>query len=97
MRKDYDFSKAKKASEVPHLKKLQDTGKGKTRITIMLDNDILSYFRDRSEKEGAGYQTLINQELRKNFADGALNDKLDEKKLRQILREEFAKYSTDSQ
>lgn len=97
MRKEYDFSKAKKASEVPHLKKLQETGRGKTRITIMLDNDILAYFRDRGEREGVGYQTLINQALRMNFADGALNDKLDAKKLRQVLREELAKYATGKQ
>ena len=36
MRKEYDFSKAKRAKDVPHLAKLQAEAKGKTRITIML-------------------------------------------------------------
>jgi hypothetical protein len=34
MRKQYDFSKAKRAKSVPHLAKLQAEAKGKTRITI---------------------------------------------------------------
>jgi len=41
MRKEYDFSKAKRAKDVPHLAKLQAEGGGKTRITIMLDNDVI--------------------------------------------------------
>ncbi len=40
MRKQYDFSKAKRAKNVPHLAKLQAVATGKTRITIMLDNDL---------------------------------------------------------
>lgn len=38
MRKEYDFSKARRAKDVPHLAKLQVEAEGKTRITIMLDN-----------------------------------------------------------
>ena len=30
----------------------------------MLDNDVLEEFRQRADKEGLGYQTLINQTLR---------------------------------
>ena len=67
MRKEYDFSNAKRASEVPHLKKLQSEAKGKTRITIMLDNDVLESFRRQAEESGAGYQTLINQTLRSSI------------------------------
>jgi len=47
MRKQYDFSKAKRAKNVPHLAKLQAEAKGKTRITIMLDNDLLMAFEQR--------------------------------------------------
>ena len=64
MRAEYDFSKAKRAKDVPHLAKLQAAMKGKTRITIMLDNDVLDTFRARAETEGRGYQTAINDALR---------------------------------
>lgn len=85
MRKDYDFSKAKRAGDVSHLQKLQDESSGKSRITIMLDNDVLSVFRARSEKEGIGYQTLINQALREVLG----RRPLDEQTLRKVLREEL--------
>jgi hypothetical protein len=46
MRKEYDFSTAKRAREVPHLAKLQEeAAKGKTRITIYLDDDVVSRFK----------------------------------------------------
>ena len=60
MRDEYAFSNAK-----PDLAKWQAAAsKGKTRITIMLDNDVLEAFRQRAEAEGRGYQTAINQALR---------------------------------
>ena len=43
--------------------------RGKTRITIMLDNDVLAAFRERAEKEGHGYQTLINEALKAYLTD----------------------------
>ena len=86
MRKEYDFSKAKRASEVPHLAKLQTEAKGKTRITIMLDNFVIDAFRQLAEREGIGYQTLINRRLRESLEAGVLN----EETLRRVLREELA-------
>ena len=56
MRKEYDFSKAKKGAIIP--------SPGKTRITIMLDDDVIEYFRLIAEKQGSGYQTKINAALR---------------------------------
>jgi uncharacterized protein (DUF4415 family) len=85
MRKEYDFSKAKRAKTVPHLARLQADAKGKTRITIMLDNDLLMAFRAKAESEGTGYQTLINQTLRR--AAGTVT--VDEATLRRVIREEF--------
>ena len=38
--------------------------KRKTRITIYLDDEVLSQFRSLSEQSGKGYQTLINAALR---------------------------------
>ncbi len=85
MRKEYDFSKAKRVKDVPHLAKLQSDEKGKTRITIMLDNEIIKNFRLKAEKEGMGYQTLINQALKENTSSSTLN----EETLRKIIREEL--------
>ena len=56
MLEEYDFRKGKRGSVVPQ--------KGKTRITIFIDTDILEWFRDEAEREGRGYQTAINQALR---------------------------------
>jgi uncharacterized protein (DUF4415 family) len=56
MLKEYDFSKGKRRAVIPQ--------KGKTRITIFIDTDILEWFRDQAEREGRGYQTEINRALR---------------------------------
>lgn len=40
----------------------------KSRITIYLDADIVEHFKQESEGQAAGYQTLINQVLRE-FVD----------------------------
>jgi predicted DNA binding CopG/RHH family protein len=85
MHKEYDFTKAKRAKDVPHLAKLQSEEKGKTRITIMLDNEVIKNFRSRAEKEGLGYQTLINQALKEKNDSSTL----DEETLRKIIREEL--------
>lgn len=85
MRNEYDFSKAKRAKDVPHLVKLQQEAKGKTRITIMLDNDIISTFRTRAESQRVGYQTLINATLREAIGSRPI----DEATLRRVLREEL--------
>jgi hypothetical protein len=59
MRKHYDFSNARRGPILP-------VPKGKTRITIRLDDDILEWFRSRVNEAGGGnYQTLINQALRR--------------------------------
>ena len=85
MKKEYDFSKAKRALDVPHLAKLREESRGKTRITIMLDNFVIDAFRQLAEREGIGYQTLINRRLRESLETGAL----DEETLRRVLREEL--------
>ena len=65
MRDEYDFSKAKSIRDIPELARFQDALlKGKTRITILLDNEVLEAFRARADAEGRGYQTLINAALR---------------------------------
>lgn len=88
MRKEYDFSKARRASDVPHLAKLQSEARGKTRITIMLDNIVITTFKDLAEIEGVGYQTLINRILRENIERRLV----DEETLRRVIREEIGRY-----
>ena len=55
MRKEYEFSKAKKN---PYAKRL------KKQITIRVDEPTIGYFKDLSEELGIPYQTLINLYLR---------------------------------
>ena len=71
MRKEYDFSKAKRAHEVPHLVKLQAESKGQAEITIQVDNETLAIFKARAEIGGSNYQTLMNEALRQ-FAQGLM-------------------------
>ena len=88
MRKEYDFAGAKRAKDVPHLVKLQaEVARGKTRITILIDDDVLTVFRARAEREGTGYQTLINAALRVAIAPEAAPVTMEA--LRQVLREEL--------
>ena len=85
MHKEYDFSKAKRAKDVPHLEKLQASSRGKSRITIMLDKEVLSKFRERASEVGVGYQTLINQTLKEAIG----RRPVDEATLRRVIREEL--------
>ncbi len=56
MGKEYDFSKGKRGAVI--------ASTGKTRITIMLDDDVLEAFRKKADDSGRGYQTMINETLR---------------------------------
>ncbi len=44
-------------------------GEKKSRVTIYLDADIISKFKETAETENVGYQTLINNALRR-LVDG---------------------------
>lgn len=79
MRKQYDFSKAKRGAVI--------ASPGKTRITIMLDDDIIEHFRSRAETAGTGYQTEINRVLKEYLANDGRLLTLDA--LRQLIREEL--------
>lgn len=80
MRAEYDFSKAKRTALIP--------SKGKTRITIYIDDAVLDEFRARSEKAGSGYQTMMNDALKAYLADTD-SQPLTEAILRRIIREEL--------
>ncbi len=68
---------------------------GKTRITIRLDDDILEWFRDQADAAGGGsYQSMINGALREFVSSS--RDPL-KKTLRTVIREELARYKTESE
>ena len=82
MRTEDDFSKGKRGAVIPQ--------KGKTRISIFIDNAVLDEFRARAEKAGTGYQTMMNEALRKFLAQ--TDQPVTEKVLRQVLRQEIPEY-----
>jgi hypothetical protein len=57
MKDEYDFTQAKRGAIA--------SSKGKTRITIMLDDVVIEAARSLAESEGYGYQTVINNTLRR--------------------------------
>jgi len=80
MKKEYDFSKGKRGPVID--------SKGKTRVTMYLDDDVLEEFRSRADKLGKGYQTLINETLREQLRS---ERPIDANILRKIIREELKK------
>jgi hypothetical protein len=81
MKAEYDFSKGKRGAVAP-------VPKGKTRITIRLDNDIIEWFRAQVNASGGGnYQTLINDALKKYIQERPSQPL--EEVLRRIVREEL--------
>jgi uncharacterized protein (DUF4415 family) len=84
MKQQYDFSHGKRGRVAPP----EPEPRGKTRITIRLDEDIVDVFLKEAEASGGvvGYQTLINNALRQHIEGKA--PKLEDT-LRRILREEI--------
>lgn len=84
MRKEYDFSKGRRGPILP-------LAKGKTRITIRLDDDVLDWFRQQVSRAGGGnYQSLINTALREHIRR---TDEPLETTLRRVVREELRRKS----
>ena len=83
MKKEYNFTKGERG---PVIK----TPKGKKRITIRIDDDILDWFRQQVHNAGGGnYQTLINMALREYMS--SKRESLEET-LRHVIREELSTY-----
>ena len=80
MKTEYNFSKGKRGAVVR-------APKGKTRITIRLDDDVLEWFRNQVEESGGGnYQTLINNALQEFIHQ---QEEPIEVILRRVVREEL--------
>ncbi len=82
MRAEYDFSKGKRGAVIPQ--------KGKTRISIFIDNAVLDAFRARAERAGTGYQTMMNEALRRYLTE--TEQPVTERVLRHVLRQEIPEY-----
>ncbi|MFN2577725.1 MAG: BrnA antitoxin family protein [Pyrinomonadaceae bacterium] len=79
MKKQYDFNKGKRGAVVK-------PPRGKSRITIRLDDEILDWFRREVHKAGGGnYQTLINHALREHIKK---RPEALEEVVRRVVREE---------
>jgi uncharacterized protein (DUF4415 family) len=77
-----DFSKGKRGAVVR-------TPKGKSRITIRIDDDVLDWFREQVNAAGGGnYQSMINTALRQHIENRVVPL---EKTLRRVIREELRK------
>ena len=84
MRKQYDFSKAKRGPVVK-------VPKGKARITIRLDTEILDWFKGQVDGAGGGnYQSMINDALKAFIAS---REEPLEAVVRRVVREELKKAS----
>ena len=83
MKAEYDFSEGKRGAILP--------SKGKTRITIYIDDTVLEEFRTRAEKAGTGYQTMINDALNEYLSNSS-EKPVTESALRRILQEELPKW-----
>jgi len=84
MKREYDFSKGRRGAvfSIP---------KGKTRITIRLDKEILEWFREQIDRAGGGsYQAAINEVLRQHIRH--TKEPL-EKTLRRVIRQELRRAS----
>ncbi len=80
MKRNYDFSKARRGAVIP-------SSGNKVRITIRLDRDIVEWFKSQVEEAGGGnYQTLLNNALREYITH---QDEPIEKVLRRVVREEL--------
>jgi uncharacterized protein (DUF4415 family) len=89
MKDKYDFSKGKRGRVIPE----PSLEKGKVKVTIRLDEDIVDQFGLMADASGGsvGYQTLINQALRE-YLEGK-HPKFEETLrciLRDVVREELA-------
>jgi hypothetical protein len=83
MRAEYDFSQGKRGALI--------TPKGKTRITIYIDNAVLDEFRARAERAGTGYQTMMDEGLKAFLSRSG--QPVTEAVLRQVIREELPEVS----
>ena len=83
MKPEYDFSKGNRGA-------LDSSPRGKTRITIRLDNEVIEWFKNQAEDAGGGsYQTEINKALLNHIQRNSYQI---EETVRKVIREELSEY-----
>ena len=82
MNPEYDMSGATRATEIDYLNRLRA---GKSRVMLMLDDDLLRAYQETAGARGMDYQALINDALREHLERRSV----DEATLRRVLREEL--------
>ena len=84
MKREYDFSKAKRGCVVAAPNTTE-------KITVRLDRRVVEWFRTEVDRAGGGdYQSLINETLRRHMERHA--ESLEET-LRRVIREEIRRAS----
>jgi uncharacterized protein (DUF4415 family) len=79
---EFDFSGGKRETAA--------TSPGKTRVTVLLDDDVVEAIRARAHKTGTEYHALINAALREAISSSGKKHKpLTVETLRRVLREEL--------
>jgi uncharacterized protein (DUF4415 family) len=82
--RDYEYLETSEEASKRGLKRitrpsfLGEPKKNKKAITIMLDPDIIEYFKKQTEGTTTGYQTLINQTLREKIDGSQAAEQVDE-------------------
>lgn len=84
--KDYEYLETSDEASKRGLKRISRPAflgdprkkENKKTITIMLDPDIIEYFKKQTEGTTTGYQTLINQTLREKIDGSQTAEKADE-------------------
>ena len=79
MKKEYDFSKAKKRSD----RVKPDETAAKIPTSIRLDGSILAWFKTEAKRQGVPYQTLIGSVLHR-YANEELADKSEVKRMQKV-------------
>jgi predicted DNA binding CopG/RHH family protein len=79
MKKEYDFSKAKKRSDRVKV----DPQAAKIPTSIRLDGSILAWYKTEAERQGIPYQTLVCSILHR-YANSELVDKTEVKRLQKV-------------
>ena len=79
MKKEYDFSKAKKRSQ----RVKPDSQPSKVPTSIRLDGSILAWFKTEAARQGIPYQTLISSILHR-YASFELVDKSEVKRIQKV-------------
>jgi uncharacterized protein (DUF4415 family) len=77
----HDDSRSRRVAMIGGQQNVNALPRGKTRLTMYLDMAVVEYFRSRAG--GRGYQTLINEALRRAIEQEHL-----EEVLRRVIREE---------